>query len=185
MFLNLRKFIWFVKSQILFFMIGKFGKLSYIAPGYTIIGYKKIFIGNKVRISFNLRAEAYGNGSIYIHDNVSIGNDLHLSAFDDLIIEKNVTISSRVFIGSLVHGYEAVDVHIMNQKLSGRKTIIGENSFLGTGAVILPGTILGKQCIVGANSVVTGVFGNYQVLAGNPAKVIKQLNIISNKWEKC
>lgn len=185
MFLNLRKFIWFVKSQYLIFIIGKFGNFSYLAPGYTIIGYRKLFIGNKVRISFNLRAEAHGNGSIYINDNVSIGNDLHLSSFDDLIIEKNVTISSRVFIGSLVHSYEAIDVHIMNQKLSGSKTIIGENSFLGTGAVILPGTTLGKQCIVGANSVVKGDFGNYQVLAGNPARVIKQFNIISNKWEKC
>lgn len=183
MFIFLRKYFWFIRTFFLGFFLGKLGDYSYIAPGYNFIGPKKIFIGRKVRISFNLRAETYGLGRILINDNVSIGNDLHLSAYEDLIIEKNVLISSRVFIGSLIHDYEEIGVHIMDQKIYGRKTIIGENSFIGTGVVILPGTILGKQCIVGANSVVRGQFGDYEVLAGNPAKVVKKYNLNLKEWK--
>jgi acetyltransferase-like isoleucine patch superfamily enzyme len=184
MFIRTRKYLWYLKTIFLSIFLGKVGKYSYIGPGFYLINPKKIYIGNKVRISYNLRAEVHGTGRIYINDNVSIGNDLHLTAFDDLIIEKDVTISSRVFVGSLSHNYEKIGIHIMNQGISGSKTIIGENSFIGTGAVILPGSSLGKQCIVGANSVVNGVFGDYEVIAGNPARIIKKFNHILNKWEK-
>ena len=50
--------------------------------------------------------------------------------------------------------------------------------------MIQSGTILGKQCIVGANSVVRGQFPDYCVIAGNPAKIIKKYNFNTRKWEK-
>lgn len=54
---------------------------------------------------------------------------------------------------------------------------IGSHCWIGTHAVILPGVKLGNYTIVGAGSVVTKSFeSGYQVLAGNPAKVIKVLN---------
>lgn len=54
---------------------------------------------------------------------------------------------------------------------------IGSHSWIGTHAVILPGITLGCYTIVGAGAVVTKSFENgYQVLAGNPAKVIRVLN---------
>jgi acetyltransferase-like isoleucine patch superfamily enzyme len=46
------------------------------------------------------------------------------------------------------------------------------------------GTVLGEQCIVGANAVVKGSFPNHCVLAGNPAKIIKQFNEENGLWEK-
>lgn len=64
-----------------------------------------------------------------------------------------------------------------------KKVIIGEYSWIGFGAVILPGVILGDFTIVAAGSVVTKSFEDgYCVVGGNPAKIIKQLD--KSKCEK-
>lgn len=53
---------------------------------------------------------------------------------------------------------------------------IGDDVWLGAGAIILPGVVLGDGCTVGAGSVVTKSFpGQGLVIAGNPAKVIKMV----------
>lgn len=50
--------------------------------------------------------------------------------------------------------------------------MIGEDSFIGAGAIILPGTTIGKSCIVGAGAVVKGIVQDHSIMAGNPAKII-------------
>lgn len=54
----------------------------------------------------------------------------------------------------------------------GDETVIGENCFLGVNSIILMGTKLGNNVIVGAGSVVHGTFPDNVVIAGNPAKII-------------
>jgi acetyltransferase-like isoleucine patch superfamily enzyme len=172
----IRKTIWFIRAIFFKLYFGKIGNYTYIGNPLIIQGASNIYIGNYVRIYPLLRAEVYGQGRIFIEDNVSIGHNLHLAAFKDLIIGENSTISSNVFIGSLDHSYEQLDSHIMSQGMKGSKTEIGKNCFIGTGAVILAGTILGKQCIVAANSVVRGEFPDYCVMGGTPAKILRKLN---------
>lgn len=53
--------------------------------------------------------------------------------------------------------------------------IIGDNVWVGAGSCILPNVTIGNNCIIGANSVVTKSFPDNCVIAGNPAKIIKQL----------
>ena len=53
---------------------------------------------------------------------------------------------------------------------------IGDDCFIGTGSILLKGTVLGKNCVVGAGSVVHGEFPENSVIAGNPARIIKQLS---------
>jgi len=149
-----------------------------------IIGPKKISIEKNVRILPGARIETHQNGEITIQENVSIGHNLHIAAADNLIIEKNTTISGNVLITDLEHGYQEVGKHIMEQDITVKQTIIGENCFIGYGVCILSGTKLGKQCVVAANSVVKGEFPDYCVIAGAPAKVVKKLNPQSGIWEK-
>lgn len=52
---------------------------------------------------------------------------------------------------------------------------IGNNCFLGINAIILMGTVIGNNCIVGAGSVVKGTFPENSVIAGNPARIICNL----------
>ncbi|MDR3548197.1 MAG: DapH/DapD/GlmU-related protein, partial [Candidatus Pacebacteria bacterium] len=50
---------------------------------------------------------------------------------------------------------------------------IGDGSFIGYGAVILPNVRIGKRAVIGANSVVTHDVPDFSVVAGSPAKVIR------------
>lgn len=49
---------------------------------------------------------------------------------------------------------------------------IGDDTFVGAKVSILPGTTIGKCCIIGAGAVVSGVVEDYSIIAGNPAKRI-------------
>ena len=51
---------------------------------------------------------------------------------------------------------------------------IGRNCFIGCNTIILKGTVLGDNCVVGAGAVVSGKFDDNCVIAGNPAKVIRR-----------
>lgn len=55
------------------------------------------------------------------------------------------------------------------------KTVIGNNVFLGWGATVLPGTVVGDNVIVGAYSVCSGELKSDSVYAGNPARYIMSL----------
>lgn len=122
---------------------------------------------------------------IEIGEHTSIGQNFHAAAASELIIGKDVTISGNVFAAACAHDYLEKDIHILRQNLTAEKTVIGDGSFIGFGACILPGARLGKQNIIGANSVVCkGEYPDYCVLAGIPAKIIKKMNQQTGKWEK-
>ncbi|MNJ54691.1 putative lipopolysaccharide biosynthesis O-acetyl transferase WbbJ [compost metagenome] len=74
---------------------------------------------------------------------------------------------------------------MLDQSTIWKKTEIGKNCFIGMGARIQAGTILGNGCIVGANSVVRGHFPDYCVLVGAPARVVKRYDPASGQWQRC
>jgi len=176
-----------MKSLIYSLFFGKFGFPSYIGKPIFIGNFKRIFIGKKVRIFPGARIEVVDkNSSIVFEDNISIAQNLHIisGGNQELRICKNTTFSANVFITNVDHEYQDIDVHIMEQKLIFNKTQIGENCFIGYGAVIQAGTILGKQCIVGSNSVVRGTFPDYCVIVGVPARIVKRYDEKSGVWRK-
>ncbi|WP_434931434.1 acyltransferase [Shewanella sp. HL-SH5] len=177
------KFIWMLRAIRYKIFFGSFGLMSYIGKPIYISGVKNIFFGKKVRIYPHSRIESLG-GKIKIGDNVSVGQNLHLISKLNVDIGDKTTISANVFISDVDHEYKTINVHIMEQALHSKETVIGENCFIGYGCVILPGTILGKQCIVGANSVVKGVFPEHCVVAGSPAKIIKRYDVNDGIWKK-
>lgn len=74
----------------------------------------------------------------------------------------------------LAHDYSrSVSSRVYGQYMGGMLPVsIGDNVFIGENAMILMGTTIGNNCIVGANSLVKGVFPDNVVIAGNPAKVV-------------
>lgn len=111
----------------------------------------------------------------------SIGEKVHLYSSDIFIdptrpwlltIGNYVKITHHVII--LTHDYS---LSVMRRRYGewigeGQETKIGDNCFIGMGAIILMGTEIGNNCIVGAGSVVHGKFPDDVVIAGNPARVI-------------
>lgn len=67
-----------------------------------------------------------------------------------------------------------------NPKLS--PIIIGENSFIGACSFILPGTVIGSNCIIGAGTVVRGIIPDGSIVIGNPGKIIASTTEMGIKW---
>lgn len=179
------KFFWILRGILYSFFFKKFNMPSYIGKPTFIYGWRKIIVGKRVRIFPNVRLEVHGKNSLLtIDDNVAIGQNVHITTGGNLRIGKSSTILANVFITDIDHDYKEIDNHILDQKMIFKETQIGDNCFIGIGAAIQAGTILGKQCIVGANSVVKGNFPDYSVIVGSPAKVIKKYNFKTNKWER-
>ena len=64
------------------------------------------------------------------------------------------------------------------------KVKIGDNVFLGANSVILAGSTIGNNCIIGARAVVKGDFEDYSVIVGNPAKKIMSVQDLVAKTKK-
>jgi acetyltransferase-like isoleucine patch superfamily enzyme len=169
------RIFWFLRGILYKIFFGNFGNYSYIGKPLFIVNAKRIFIGDRVRIFPNLRIEAHGNAKILIEDNVSIGHNLHVSAYSDLTIGSGTTIAGNVLIMSLIHDVVKKDTAYMDQPLRGKETIIGKNCLVGSNVCIMAGVNIGDQCIIASNSVATKSFEPYSVIAGNPAKIIKKL----------
>lgn len=76
-------------------------------------------------------------------------------------------------VGIITSNHKLDDLNAHN---AGKDVTIGEDSWVGMNAVILPGVTLGKKTIVGAGAIVTKSFPEgYVVVAGNPARIIKNL----------
>lgn len=179
------KIFWILRALIYKPFFGTFQLPSYLGKPIFIGGFKKIFIGSRVRIFPGARIEVIGEvASITFEDNISIGQNLHIISGTNLVIGKNSTFAENVFIASIEHSYEDIGVHVMEQPNVIKETQIGENCFIGYGAVIQAGTILGKQCVVGANSVVRGTFPDYCVIVGAPARIVKRYDQLSKQWRR-
>ncbi|HAS6329549.1 TPA: acyltransferase [Vibrio vulnificus] len=174
---------WVLFSSYNFFLFKKFGFPSYIHNPMIITRKGNISLGRKVRIYPQARIEALSrNANIELGNDISVGPNVNITSMGKVTIGDGTTISSGVFITDVDHEYSQIDVPIMKQSNTVSDVVIGQNCFIGTGVVILPGTKLGKQCVVGANSVVRGVFEDYSVIVGAPATVVKKYNTDLKKW---
>lgn len=114
-----------------------------------------------------------------------IGNDVtvedwcHIGCVEKIEIGDGTMIASRVFITDHLHGtITSEDLKFDRpalRPLSSKPVKVGKNVWIGEGASIMPGVTLGDNVIVGANAVVTHSFESNVVIAGCPAKIIKQL----------
>ena len=97
---------------------------------------------------------------------------VYINAANGIELGDYTNIGPNVGLVSTNHDFINNDVHVAAQPI-----VIGRFCWMGMGAVILPGVVLGDFTIVGAGTIVTKSFTDgYCVIAGNPARVIKQLN---------
>lgn len=100
--------------------------------------------------------------TIYAMDEINIGNNV--------LIGGNCKIIDNDF-----HPLPASQrINQQPEDIKKRSINIGDDCFIGANSIILKGTTLGKNCVVGAGSVVSGTFPDNVIIAGNPAKIIKE-----------
>lgn len=166
---------------------GKFGSNSYILKPMSIDNPQYIYIGDNVLIQQYvwLAACSCNNESakLIISDGVRLGHFNHIYSTKKIVIEKNVLTADKVYIGDAKHSFDDVAKPIIEQKINNiNEVTIGEGSWIGENVCII-GASIGKNCVIGANSVVTHNIPDYSVAFGNPAKVVKKYNKVKSVWE--
>lgn len=111
--------------------------------------------------------------------NILVGDDVFFN-FNCVVLDvMTVTIGSRTLIGPGVQIYAATHPLSFKERASGleyaKPVNIGEDVWIGGGAIICPGVAIGDRAVIGAGSVVTTDVPPDVVAAGNPCKVIRRL----------
>lgn len=88
----------------------------------------------------------------------------------EVVISSNVRLLTHDY--SITRALRAIGEPVPREVANVRRIQIGDNCFIGTGAILLPGTTLGSNCIVAAGSVVKGCHPDGVIIAGNPAQEI-------------
>ena len=123
-----------------------------------------------------------GMGEIIIGERCMIGIGSVLTG--PVVVGNNVIMAQHVGISGLNHGYKDPSIPIRDQKCDVATVYVGDDSWIGTNAVITSGVTIGRHSIVAGGSVVTKDVPDYTMVGGNPARVLKQFNHETGEWEK-
>jgi acetyltransferase-like isoleucine patch superfamily enzyme len=163
---------------------GTFGKASLLSyPPGTLYGLASVHVGSGTLIGKHcVLAVGYGPDDtnvpvrgLVIGDRCVIGARSLLTAHTSIEIGDDVWFGQDVFVSDASHGYQDPQTPIGDQLGDHHPVSIGAGSWIGHGAIILPGTRIGRQVVVGAGSVVRGVVPDHTIVAGVPAKVVRRL----------
>lgn len=123
-----------------------------------------------------------GVGSVIIGDRTKIG--LSNTIIGPVTIGNDIRLAQNITLSGLNHNYEDINIPIHEQGVSTAQINIEDNTWIGANVVVVAGVTIGKHSIVAAGSIVTKDIPPYSVAVGNPARIIKQYNFETSKWEK-
>ena len=147
-----------------------------IGKGSNLIQPNRMRVGPNVTIGERSIINFYKENSIpslYIGKNTKIGRDFQLNAYQSVKIGDEVLIADRVYISDSTHNSNDLNKSIISQGTSFKAAVVIENgAWIGINACILPGVNIGKNAIIGANSVVVKDVDKNSIVSGVPAKKI-------------
>ena len=184
----------FLRSKLYPRILGACGRNVFFGTDITLRHPHKIRIGNNVVVDDGCVLDAKGtsNTGITIGDSVFLGRQTSINTKDgDITLDDGVNISAfcTVFSGSHVrvgantliaaytylvgggHDMTSTDVAVINRDRPSSGIAIGPNGWIGAGVTILDGVTVGRDVVIGANSVVTKDLEDYAVATGSPAIV--------------
>ena len=112
-------------------------------------------------------------GDVVIGDHTRIG--LHNTIIGPVTIGSHVNLAQGITVTALNHNFEAPERRIDEQGVSTQQVTIGDDIWIGANAVVLPGVTVGNHCVIAAGAVVTKDVPPHSLVAGVPAKIIKQI----------
>ena len=112
-------------------------------------------------------------GDVVIGDDTRVG--IHNTIIGPVTIGSHVNLAQGITVTALNHNFDDSDKRIDEQGVSTSQVVIGDDVWIGANAVVLPGVTIGTHSIVAAGAVVTKDVPPHSLVAGIPAKLIKQI----------
>ncbi|KAM7199192.1 maltose O-acetyltransferase [Rhypophila sp. PSN 637] len=115
--------------------------------------------------------------------NVKLGKGVYVNSNSTWIDTCTITIGARTLIGpncSFYSGTHPTDPFLRNGVRGpelGKPIVVGEDCWFGGSCVVLPGVTIGRGVTIGAGSVVTKDVPDFVVVVGNPARIVKRLDV--------
>lgn len=168
---------------------GRFGARTRIVFPVAVEGPENIVLGDGVYVAAHscLAARPLTGAAqcrLEIGDGCSIGRFNHIYATQRVVLGKHVLTANGVYISDNLHDYRDPLRPVLQQPIVQNGVVdIGEGSWLGHNACIL-GVRIGRNCVVGANAVVTRDVPDFCVVAGAPAVIIKRFDADSQQWRR-
>lgn len=146
-------------------------------------GLYGIHVGTNTKIGANVQLTTWKtNGRqpvIMIGNNCCIRDNAHITAINNITIGDNLLTGTNVLISDNSHGRfakEELDISPQKRKVFSKGGVtIGNNVWLGNNVCVLAGVTIGDGSVVGANSVVLHDVPAYAMVAGAPARLVKQI----------
>ena len=163
-----------------------------IRQPFYIRGKSSMELGEKLTTGYNCRFDLPGNNkkTLFLGNNCEMGDNVHLVAYEKLIIGNNVLMASKIFISDTNHGDYSGDEQSSpssspnSRPLITKPVAIGDNVWIGENVCVLPGVTIGTGSIIGANSVVNKDIPANSIAVGAPAKVVKKYDSVKASWVK-
>jgi acetyltransferase-like isoleucine patch superfamily enzyme len=181
-------------KSLLFIIVCRYRSRSRISTLAHLKAVGAIRCGSRAKVHAYATLDASGGGGIVLGDDVTInryamiqgsrggvligsGSEINnysvLNGTGRIEIGENVLIGPHVQIISYQHEFSDMTKPIKRQPIVAQKILIGDDVWIGAGAIVLAGIEIGNGSVIGAGSVVTRSCPPYSVLAGVPARIIR------------
>ncbi|KKG31712.1 acyltransferase [Methanosarcina mazei] len=152
----------------------KLGENVIFEDNVLVFHPENIEIGNNVYIGHNTILKGYYKNTMIIGDDTWIGQSCFFHSAGGIKIGKAVGIGPGVKILTSMHRDDELSKPILFTELEFASVVIENGCDIGINSIILPGVLIGEGVIVGAGSVVTKDIKDYTIVAGNPARLLRE-----------
>jgi acetyltransferase-like isoleucine patch superfamily enzyme len=158
-----------------------FGARSVLQPPVNIVGADRIRIGSRVWVGpscwLHALSEQTGDVALELGDGTSLAGNCTIAAAASIRLGAHVLVARGVYVADHSHAFADRERPIILQGIDRiAPVVIEDGSWLGENVVVCPGVRIGRNAVVGANSVVTRDVPDHCVAVGAPARVIRRLD---------
>ncbi len=170
--------LWLRCLQFFYMKKGK-NSVIYRSVRKDIVPFNGFSLGKSSVIEdYTIINNAVGEIIIGNHTRIGMGNTI----IGPVMIGNNVILAQNVVTSALNHNFEDVLTTINQQGVKTDQIIIENNVWIGANSTILAGVHIGEHVVVGAGSVVTKDIPPFNVVVGNPARIVKEYDHKEQRW---